>query len=592
MKTIGDLILKRVQLSPKQNSVGIVGANKRPVFLSFIDYFKKIESLSLALSMIGLKPQQKVMIWAKSSLDWHLMDLSILCNGSITIPVHHDISEEDFAYIWEHSEAEYLVVDDLKKFQQYSRKLKRVPNKIIVLSDASIQSDSEDSYINLNKLTELGIQEVSLNPDTFKSRLKSLSANHVATIVYTSGTTANPKGVIITHKAIMQVLSNLKKFSQKSITYKDRFVSCLPLAHILGRCESFFSLNFGCECVFVSGAQSLVKNIKTLQPSFLILVPLILEHIQQKIISEISHSELQKFLFETAQKTSDSFYSAIDRSENPKHFDILAHQLSMKFIYNNIYKSLGGNLRYIITGGAPLSPDVFHFFRNIKISVLEGYGLTETFAPCTVNPLHKQYAGTAGVPIGDVEIKFGHDNEIMIKTDALFSGYFKDNEATENAFENGWLKTGDIGHFSNKGSLIVTGRKKDLIITKGGKNIVPYKIEQMLNKSDYINFSMVIGDKREFLTALIAIKPLKCIQNCKETTEDFTIQELAQHHEVKKLIKKEIERINKNLAGYEQVRDFKIVPIENKSEFHTLSLKLKRAKLEIQFKELIAAMYH
>lgn len=590
MKTLGDLLIQRLKLSPKQNSVGQLTQNKKAAFLSFQDYFKKVEALSLGFAMLGIKHQDKVAIWGRSDLNWHLTDLALLCSGQISIPIHFDLHPDEVAYIWNHSQAEFLIVEDEKKYNEIENKLKTKPKKVIFLKEKS--ASTSDQYLTLSQLINLGQNEAVQSPDSFGQKINSLSGEHIATIVYTSGTTGEPKGAIITHQAIMQVLTNIKKFSQKSITYKDRFVNCLPLAHILGRCESFFSLNFGCECLFVESPKNLLKHIKELRPTFLVLVPLILERIQKKITENFSDKEHNRLLFEFAQKRSHSFFQSVERSENPKQVDILLHQLSLKFLYNKIHQALGGRLRFIITGGAPLQKDTFAFFRNIKVSVLEGYGLTETFAPCTVNALHKQYPESVGIPIGDVEVKFSIEGEILLKTKALFSGYYNNRAETENAFEDGWFKTGDLGHFSPQGTLIITGRKKDIIITSGGKNIAPQKIEALLNKIPVVNFSVVCGDSKEFLTALLSINRIKILSKVKDLTEESTELEISQHPEVRKLIQSHIDEMNKNLPKFEQIQDFRVLPLENKDDFLTHSLKVKRNKLSTDYMSHIEAMYH
>lgn len=599
-KTICDIFLERIERSPFANAVGSI-ENDKINFLTFQKYKDNIECLSLALVNLGLKAQTKACILSHTRKEWNFIDMAIMCSGAVSVPVYPSYTAEEVAYIINHCDAQFLIIENQEQFEKILEIQTELKNITKLISIDPIKQelvkklDSKIQYIPYDECMSIGINGVQSNPDQFLHNIENINPDSLATIVYTSGTTGEPKGAMIKHIALFQVLQNVKKYTHSSIHDGDRFLTYLPLSHVLGRLESFFPILFGSETVYAQDMKNLINEIPLVRPTILVAVPRVLEKIYEKAIKAIDSNEIKKAAFTWATSTANDYFNTIYNDKTPKTATIIQYQLAKKIIFDKIYEMFGGKIRYFISGGAPLSTKIIEFMRNANLTVLEGYGLTETVAPCFINPMNFQVPGTVGQPMGDVEVKFLKDGEILIKSVAMFSGYYKNEKATNEVLnEDGWFHTGDIGEFNNKGYLKITDRKKDIIITSGGKNVAPQKIENLLKITPYISQAVIIGDKRKFLTALIGIEQ----EAFEKHFEDFELEEhcehidLANHPLVNQLIKNQIETINQELASFESIKKFKIIPCEITTEnYLTPSLKIKKKLILRDFKALIEAMY-
>lgn len=598
-KTVCDIFLHRTALSAKDGSIGSL-ENDEVQVITFANYKNIIESLTVALLSYGVKQQSKVCILSHTRKEWHFMDMSILCTGAICVPIYPNYPSRDILFIIEHSEAEILIIENEEQFKKIipiSGKLKNI-KRIITIDPIRDELKQELEFAihisDFEELVNLGISELQNQPDLFHLTIQNISETSTATIVYTSGTTGDPKGAVITHLALYQVLENIKNYSHKGFNEDDRLLTFLPLSHVLGRCESFFPLIFGCEAIYASSNEKLIENIKVVKPTLMVAVPRVFEKIYEMVMHRFDNP-VRKSLFDWAMGCANDYFKAIDSDRTPKTRTLIEYHLAQKLVFNNIYQQFGGKLRYFISGGAPLSVEIIKFLRNSNLTVLEGYGLTETVAPCCVNPMNKQIPGTVGQPLGDVELRFLDDGEILIKSAAMFKEYYKNPKATAEVLgEDGWFHTGDIGFINEQGFLKITDRKKDLIITSGGKNIPPQKLENILKYSTYIQDAVIIGDKRKYITALIIIDKDAVSKHFDEfeIPDDAEMQDLANHSKVINLIQEEINLINEELATFESIKKFKILPLELSTEnYLTPSLKLKRKNLMADYKALIDAMY-
>lgn len=599
-QTVCDLFIDRVKKYPNLNSIGSI-EKKGINFLNFKSYKEIVECYSVALINLGLKPQHKVCILSQSSKEWHLLDMAILCANAVSVPIYPSYTPSEVLYITEHCDAEFLIVENQEQFEKIltiQDSLKSV-KKIISISNLKIEFQKKLNpniqLLSLDDLHRLGNVEVQNNPEKFVGNIKNISPDSLATIVYTSGTTGEPKGAMIKHCALFQVLMNSKKYTHNSIYHHDRFLTFLPLSHVLGRLESFFPILFACEAVYAQNMKTLVSDISIVKPSFLVAVPRVLEKIYEKAMSSIDENDLKKLIFEMAMKSANRYYNILNKDKTPDTRTILEFQLAKKLVFQKIYNMFGGRIRFFISGGAPLSPKINSFLRNAGLTVLEGYGLTETVAPCCINPMSKQVLGTVGKPMGDVQIKFGDDKEIFIKSKALFHGYYKNEEETKKVLDqDGWFATGDIGEFTSQGFLKITDRKKDIIITSGGKNVAPQKIENMLKLRPYISHALIIGNQKKYLTALIGVEFESFLEKLKEfqISRATPLKDLVHRTEINALIQQEIDEINKELASFESIKKFAILPVEITTDnYLTPSLKLKKKLIQRDFKGLIGGMY-
>lgn len=599
-KTICHLFLERVKRSGSHDAIASI-ENGKLQFTSFDGYKNIVEAITIGLFNIDLKSKSKVCILSHTRKDWHFLDMGILCAGAISVPIYPSYTAEEVEYIIKHSEAEFLIVEDNKQFEKLVEiansltKIKRIIAIEPIKQDLIEKLNFDKTIITYEEFVQMGIEELHTHPDKFEFSIDSIKEDEMATIVYTSGTTGNPKGAIITHKALCQVLLNIKKFSLNAFDNNDRLLTFLPLSHVLGRCESFFPIVFGCQSVYAESINKIISNISIAKPTLMVAVPRIFEKIYEKTMSTLEDNLLKKSLFDWAMKSANEYFHFIDHDKTPPTKVIIEYQLAKKLVLKKVYEQFGGRIRYFISGGAPLSPQINHFLRNTNLTVLEGYGLTETVAPCFVNPLNKQIAGTVGIPIGDVEVKFMDDGEILIKSVAMFSGYYKDEEETKAALDDeGWFHTGDIGRINDEGFLQITDRKKDIIITSGGKNIAPQKIENELKLSPLIAQAVIIGDQKKYLTALVGIEKqaFEGYLDEFEIDNSCNIEYLSTHKDIVSLVAAEISKANEELASFETIKDFKILPIElNQSNFLTPSLKIKRKLVQKEFITLVDAMY-
>lgn len=599
--TICDLFIHRVSQTPNSNAIGNI-EKKSINFNSYKSYLDIVEALSISLCHLGVEPLSKVAILSHTRTQWHYFDMAIMSARAVTVPVYPTYTQEEIEYILTHSEAQILIVENSVQLEKIIHELKRFPHIKKIISIEKVKSSLKEkipktiSFTTYEDCKNLGIKEVQKNPDQFLNNIQSVSESDLATIVYTSGTTGEPKGAMITHKALYKVLMNVKTYAHNSFDASDRLLIYLPLSHVLGRCESYFTILFGLETVYAESMNSLMDNIPQVQPTLMLGVPRIFEKIYESVQAALDESPLKKELFSKAMLYANAYFERIDSDKSPSSQSIIKYQLAKKFLFKKITDKFGGKIRFFISGGAPLSPDIVNFLRNIGLTVLEGYGLTETLAPCCVNPMNKQVAGSVGQPIGDVQIKFLEDGEILIKSEALFCGYYKNAEATSEVLtDDGWFKTGDIGEFDSQGFLKITDRKKDIIITSGGKNVAPQKIENMLKLSPYIAQSVIIGDKRKYLTALISIELAafqKLFQEFDITGEPELV-DLSLHPKVLKLLETEILKVNEQLASFESIKNFRVLPVECTTEnYLTPSLKLKKKVIIKDFDALICAMYN
>lgn len=598
--TVCDILKFRFERSPKNNSIGWI-ENKDVHFYNFETYHNTIESISVALLSFNIKKNSKIALLSQTRKEWHLLDYGILCSGSITVPIYPSYQSEDILFILNHSETEVLVVENEKEFQKIipiCEKLTHLKRIFTIerVGDDLIQRLSRSiNVLSFDELISHGVTERQSHPDLFNITIQNIQPTDIATIIYTSGTTGAPKGAVITHEALFQVLDNVQEYAHNAFNKEDRLLTYLPLAHVLARCESYLPVLFGCETVYAESIEKLLPNIEIAQPTLMTGVPRIFEKIYERVQANLEDNPIKKNLFDKAMKVANEYFDTIDDDRSPSSRLIIEYQLAKKLVFKNIYQKFGGKIRFFISGGAPLGTHIITFLRNTGLTVLEGYGLTETVAPCSLNPLNKQVIGSVGQPIGDVALKIATDGEILIKSKALFKEYYKNEKATADVFtQDGWFQTGDIGVIDNKGFLKITERKKDIIITSGGKNIAPQKIENLLKSSTLIAQSVVIGDKRKFLTALIFIDQAQIAKSFEdfEIPESSEVKDIVNHPEILRLFQNEIDQINEKLASFETIKKFRLLPVEISQEnYLTPSLKIKRKVIIKDFEKTIDAMY-
>lgn len=601
-KTISRIFLEKTARSPHKKAVGWVdGAELH--FLTNEDYLKKVTIYFHGLIKLGIQPQDKVAILGHTCKEWHFFDLAALAARGIVIPVYPTYMAHEVEYILNHSETKFLILENEGQMQKIIETQDNLPHLKYIVGIKEISDESKGNirpdiiFYTFQQFTEMGMTELQLSPKLFEESVNNGEENDIASIIYTSGTTGDPKGAVITQKAFCAMLENVKSSLKTNISPADRFLIFLPLSHVLGRCDSLLNLVFDSESVYAESLDKVVDNLQIAKPTILISVPRIFEKVYSKVMDTIlKESDLKKKVFEWALSASSAYYQKINQDKSPTPFQIIQKNLAYKLVFEKIYKRFGGRIRFLVSGGAPLSPDIMIFLQNANLTILEGYGLTETIAPCILNPVVRQVPGTIGLPLGDVQVKFADDGEIMIKTQALFSNYYKNEAATTEAFnKEGWFLTGDIGELTTDGYVKITDRKKDIIITSAGKNVAPQKIENILKLQKHISNAMVVGDQRKFLIAIVSIDRDAFLEEVEslEITGRPPYEELVQEVKIYDIIDQEIKEANKELASFESIKGFFIAvndfTVENGQL--TPSLKLKKKVLLKTYKSEIDALY-
>ncbi len=569
--------------------------NNGVITLDWAQYRSKIFSIIQGLLDNGIKRGDTAIIMAETSLDWHLADISSMLMGVVTVPIFPNTAPSDIEFIFEQTKPKIIFADR----KSAETKLAHFKLNDNLQTFCLIDSKGSDAVKiissllgNLNTIVLNQLESTSIE----KEPVIEISPAETATIIYTSGTTGVPKGAVISHGSLNQMLLNLHDFFKGAINTDDINLCFLPLSHVLGRCNSLLHLCFGIQVIFSGKVDKVIKNLSKVKPTFLIAVPRIFEKIYQQIQEDISKKDVvQKKLIDWAEKASNDYFSRLQNDLAPSGKQILERQLAYKLVYSKIYQEFGGRIRFFVSGGAPLSKKIIKFLRNSNLTILEGYGLTETIGPCCVTPIRKQIPGSVGLPIGDVKIKIADDGEILIQSNALFKEYLNNSEETQNSLIEGWFHTGDIGRLSSEGFLEITDRKKDIIITSTGKNVAPQRIENLIADNKYISGIVVYGNNRKFLTAIVGINKHELRSKLSEWELDPSVsyKELAQHNKVYDFIKLQLKSIEHQLSDHEQIKNFVITPFELSVEngYMTPSLKIKKKKLLKKMKSQVEKMY-
>lgn len=599
-RTVGRLLKQRVQKTPERYAIGWI-ENNEVKNMNFTDYKNHIEILVCGLHRIGLLVGDKVAILAQTCKEWHFLDMAIQCSRSCVVPIYPSYLSSEVDFIFKHSDSCVLIVENDKQMEKVISSINNWSSLRAVISLNELSEDTLKkfrnacSYYSYKEIIRLGQDELKSQPDLFENHIQNQLPEELASIIYTSGTTGLPKGAVITQHALTTMLMNVDKTVQSAFNVNDRTLTFLPLSHVLGRCDSLLPLVFGWQSVYAESLDKLIDNIQTVKPTIMLAVPRIFEKIYNKVMDQVSQGNIvERQAFKWALRAAEKYFSKIDRDLSPTAFEIAEYTAAYKLVFSKIYSRFGGRIRYFVSGGAPLSPEIIKFLRYANLTILEGYGLTETIAPCCLNPLSKQVPGTVGRPMGDVEFAFAEDGEILIRSEALFKEYYKNPEATAEALKDGWFHSGDIGEFTNEGYLRITDRKKDIIITSGGKNVAPQKIENLAKTRPHISQMVVVGDKRNYLTALVGIDKESFLNELEELSlpSDCSVEDLANHPKVKDKINQEITEVNSELAQFETIKKFTIVPEEFTTEnYLTPSLKIKRKRVLESYKEVIDSMY-
>ena len=570
--------------------------------LSWSEFGRLVEEMAFGLACLGVKAGSSAAIVSQTSHLWVASDLAIIANGAISVPVYPTSSQADLRFILANSASQVVFVQNESLLKKVLSVHEQLPNltKVVLLSSPSqgrslteLGLDTE-IVIGLEELQELGRERRMVEPSLIEERMAAVELADPATIIYTSGTTGTPKGVILSHANIVSVLEDLTQVIP--VSEHDVYLSFLPLSHVFERiCGEFYWMHSGGVCAFAEGIESVGKNMAETQPSMILVVPRVLDRIYAKVKSGIQGaSGRARQLIEWALKVGKEIVEHKAEGKTPRPGLTAKHWLAERLVFRKLRARIGKNLRMVVSGGAPATPEVIEFFNAIGISTLEGYGLTETTAPVSVNRHGKVKIGTVGPALPSVQVKIAEDGEILIKGPTVFNGYFKADALTAAVFEEGWFHSGDIGVIDGDGYLKITDRKKDLIVNSAGKNIAPQRVEAVLKTLPHVTQAIVFGDRKKHLVSILTLEEQAVTEFAHDQGWNFKgYQELVQLPNLRQFLRSEINERSASLADYERVRNFAILPADLSVEAGelTATLKIKRNVVREKYRELVESLY-
>ncbi|WP_419868246.1 AMP-dependent synthetase/ligase [Chryseobacterium sp. CT-SW4] len=555
--------------------------------ISTFEFINEANKISRGLIKLGIKPGDKIaIITTNSRTEWAIMDLGLSQIGVVSVPVYPNISSEDYEFIFNNAEIKYCFVSDkelLGKVMKVKHHISSLQGIFTFDKIAGAAHWREILDLGEDESTQIEVEDIS----------NTINPEDLATLIYTSGTTGKPKGVMLSHENIVSnVLGSLPRIpKKKSLDYKDtRVLSFLPICHIFERMLFYLFQYNGFSVYFAESIDKMGENVKEVKPHYMSVVPRLVEKVYDKIyFTGSSAGGLKSKIFFWAlnlitKKTTVSKPSGLQ--------EIIADKL----VFSKWREGLGGEIITLVSGSAALSTRLNLMFQNAGIPILEGYGLTETSPVISVNSFEKMKVGTVGPPLDNVSVKIQEDGEITVKGPSIFKGYFQNEELTKEAFtEDGYFKTGDIGHIDTDGFLQITDRKKEMFKTSGGKYIAPQIIENMVKASKFIEQIMVVGDGEKMPCALVQpdFEFAKSWAMRNNLTIGSTPEEIAQSPELKARIEKEIEGFNQNLGNWERIKKIELTPEvwSVDSGLLTPTLKLKRKAIKENFMDLYNKMY-
>src|ERR1700757_3764196 len=558
--------------------------------ISSDELLRRTAGLAQALFELGVKPGDRVGLFAGNRPEWHTADFAINGSGAVTVPVYFKESPERAAYILKHSEAKVVFVAGTDQLISLLAIRGEIPQlEHIIFANAGDQQPPDClRYETLIALA--GGAEVA----SYRMRASQVLPGQLASIIYTSGTTGEPKGVMLTHTNFCSNVADVgADFSLRS--QQDVAISFLPLAHVYGRTLDYIYLFQGVPIAYVEVVENVAQALLEVHPTVLAAVPRFFEKIYARLMEQGSKSTgAKRKIFDFAMQAARESAAWRCGEKSASLAVRLKWAIADKLVYSKIRAGTGGHLRTILSGGAPLSRDLCEFFWAIGIPIYQGYGLTETSPVLTSNHPHNR-AGSSGRPIRNVQIRIADDGEILAKGPCVMQGYFKSPESTREVLsDDGWFKTGDIGYLDKDNYLFITDRKKDLLKTAAGKFVAPQPIENILKTSSYILNAMIVGDQRKFVVALIVINPVTVAAKLAEEGLTFSSSsEMAAHPRTYALIENEVGRLTSHLAQYESIKRFALLADDFTfdSGALTFTMKLKRRVVEKQYHDLIDKLY-
>ena len=565
--------------------------------ISYGQFWTEVNYVGCALNFFGVGKTDKVAIHSENRPEWLISDIGTQSIGAISVGLYPTNPPSEVKYLLGHSESKILFAEDQEQVDKALEVLNDLPKlkKIIYFEEKGLFRYKSEKLMKWEEFLEIGKNEYEKDRDFVNSRIDEIKSDDIALMIYTSGTTGPPKGSMLSHGNLEWVSSIIPDISFTPGINNPEYLSYLPLCHVFGRLvDEIIGINTIGTINFAESIDTVQQDLAEIQPSIFPAVPRILERMHAGTLVRMKDAtKLKQLLFKVASYLGN--ITAKRRLENPNDFIAkITNFLAQMIAFRSLRKKLGLlNIDNAVSGAAPISPEILRFFMSLGVPIYEGYGMTENSAIATGNTPDKVKLGTVGTPQAGTELKLAEDGEILVRHPGVFKGYYKNEEATKEVIDNeGWLYTGDVGEYDGE-FLKIVDRKKDIIITKGGKNVSPSEIENNVKTSPFIKEAIVIGDDRKFLSVLIGIE-YDIVSNwaLRKNIPHTTYRNLSENEEVQNLIWEEIKKANE-LTSSLQIRKFRMITkeLDHEDGDLTATQKAKRNVIMEKFSDLIEDMY-
>ena len=574
-----------------------ISYKKRGTFLSltYEEFYERVLLLARGLGKAGVKRGDRVVIFSENRLGWAISDFGIQCAGGVTVPIYATNTGKQAAYIINHCGAKIVFVSTRGQYEKLLSIRDEIPGVELVISYERFMGDRLFPVYTQYQLSEVSTPLSQEDQDQIERQIAEITHDDLITVIYTSGTTGVPKGVLLTQHNIM--INAEHGLNQLGIPQREQTtLSFLPLSHVLERTAGYYvTLLNGNHLAFAEEAAKVMENMVEIRPTNMVSVPRLFEKIYSRIYESVHQaSPLKKRLFHKAVEIGRQYVNKKYVTQEPLGSLELKYKFYDRLVFKKIRDRFGGRLNYFLCGGAPLDKTINEFMWIIGIPVYNGYGLTETSPGITLSSAGEVRFDSVGKVFKETEIKFESDGELVVRGPQVMKGYYRDDEATDEVLEDGWFKTGDIAKIDDEGFVYIIDRKKEIIVTAGGKNIAPQPLENKLKLDKYISQAIVFGDRKPYLVALLTPNIERLIDLARGEKLDYIdIEELVNHIRIKELYADRIERMNRDLPSYETIKYFGIVAVDFSIEGGELTptLKMKRKIIYEKYKQLVDDLY-
>jgi long-chain acyl-CoA synthetase len=594
-KTVAALVVDRIAATPDAEAFSTPAGGGQWKSSTWREAGDRIRAIAGGLRALGLADEQRVAILSGTRLEWILADLAILCAGGAATTIYPSNTPEECSYILRDSESAFVFAENGSQLAKLEAERGKLPAlKKVILFEGESQGKT-DWVMTLAELTERGRKYDAEDATRFEKTARAVRADSLATLVYTSGTTGEPKGVELTHDCWVYEAEAIDRL--ELLHPDDKQLLWLPLSHVFGKVLEAAQLRIGFSTAVDGRVDKLVENLAQVKPTFVAAVPRIFEKVRNKVVVGIEEGGgLKRTIFEWALGVGRAASEARQKGGSPSAWLKLKLAIADQLVFAKLKARFGGRMRYFISGSAPLAREVAEFFDAAGLPILEGYGLTESSAASLVNRPHKYRLGTVGLPLPGTEVRCApEDGEVLLRGRGIMRGYKGRAEASREALDDGWLRTGDIGEIDADGFLRITDRKKDLIKTSNGKYVAPQALEGQLKAlCPYVSQVLIHGNNRNFVTALVTLD----VESMRGWARDNGLDgkspvELVADPKVRALVQGFIDQLNGKLANYAAVKKFVLLANDFSLEAGelTASLKMKRKVIEQHYRAELDGLY-